>query len=164
MTKTTAGSVPKPRDSNSEAMCTDGTRVGSRHPCKAAACLPDLPRHRGERKSEGKWGVRSGRANDTQTLLTPLSFSSYSRHRCTLHNQEGQTVHLPLNLVITQSTQWVGIDSILDWVTHRNWLSLIVSILVIVGARWSWKVGQMVFCWGKHLKERFVNVDTDVKG
>ena len=35
--------------------------------------------------------------------------------------------------------------------------------------RWSgnlrvlWKVGWMVFCWGKHVKERFVKVDMDVK-
>lgn len=43
MTKTDAGTVPRPRNSSSEAMHSDGTRVGSRHPCKAAACLPDLP-------------------------------------------------------------------------------------------------------------------------
>jgi hypothetical protein len=27
-----------------------------------------------------------------------------------------------------------------------------------------WKVSWMVFCWGKHVKERFVKVDTGVKG
>lgn len=43
MTKTDAGALPKPRNSSSEAMRSDGTRVGSRHPCEAAACLPDVP-------------------------------------------------------------------------------------------------------------------------
>lgn len=55
MTKTDAGPVPRPRDSSSKAMGSHGTAVGSRHPCKAAACLPDLPEDTGERKSEGKW-------------------------------------------------------------------------------------------------------------
>ena len=27
-----------------------------------------------------------------------------------------------------------------------------------------WKVGWVVFCWDKHIKECFVKVDTDVKG
>lgn len=56
MTKTDAGALPKPRNSSSEAMRRDGTRVGSRHPCEAAACLPDVPE--AQRREEVRREVR----------------------------------------------------------------------------------------------------------